>query len=643
MENKRTLTLRIDFLKKDIQYIIDKMNTYDPSEFSEELKLMNIEKINKQKQLDEYIYKLKELVKDENKEKLINSNIAKLYKGKNTNETIEKVNKAKELREKAKNEYIEFSKYELEYNKYDSRKIPGYIFLYQQIIDTYGICPYIRIEIPFFDLFSLDNKFYVLDYTLDDELLITSDILDNKISKNNYISHDNIYSAIDLYNNFIENGKNPVLYEHVTKTLIEFTTFIIDNNVKKKKLLEPDNVKNIVKSTNLLLRAIVETNRHNWLLSREDKGLLYYQIRDKIVFNKDYNDSLLLQTQTENDLKNFIYKVLNDQQKQLLEDSILFIENEYINCTIKSKKIKERFKILIKALTLLFSETKIPIHEYLTIKYNLQLFVQSDVSELYPDFRILLSTYKQHIENTEQKRIYSHNMNRNLHDELCLFLTNKKEFFSTAKTDIVQAGKYFRRWIALTQDEKNERFESFADYYIEKYMIRENLLKPLDKADLVEKLSKLLIYSYSKKHMIYRDFKWTTKKGIIENVKVIRYNKSSNNFELTKIITNIDEDGNIKDKKCKKRSSSVSIFNSHERIVNEEILIFIVKYIQANETKLDSKLDNNIIEDCVNLVKTKMKLNKLQKDDKLLLSHKLQEMYSIIRLSKLNDNNIKNL
>lgn len=640
MENKRTLSLRIDRLKNEIQYLINKMNTYDKKEFIEELKVMENEKIEKSKDLDSYIIKLKDLVKEENKEKYITSNINKLYKGKNLNETIKKTNKAKELREQAKKEYIEFSKYELEYNKYDSQHLPGYIFLYKQILDTYGLCPYIKIEPPTFDLFSQQNKFYIFDGNTLDTVELESDKLDTYIESsdklNEFESTNCIKKVVEIYNTFIENDKNPIVYEYTNKNLIEFASFIIDNSVKKKKLLEPDNVKNVIKSTNLILKKIVENNRKNWLESRSDKGELYYQIRDNIVYKHDYNNELSLQNTSEYNLKNYINLVFTDSQKNLLKDSISFIENEYTTCLVKSKKIKERFKILIKALTFLFTETKLCIHEYLTIKYNTEFFV--NVENIKPDleFSRLLDIYKELKQTTEQKRIYAYNMNRNLYDELCLFLTNKKDF-EMNNTEIVQAGKYFRRWIALSKDEKNERFESFSDYYIEKYMIRENLLKPIDKANLVEKLSKLLIYAYSKKHMIYRDFKWTTKKGLIENVKVIKYNKATEEFELNKVLTNLDEDGNIKDKKCKKRSSVKSIFSTHERIVNEEILVFIVKYIQDNQPKLIKKLEDSTIDDCVNIVKSKMKLNKIGKDDKLLITHKLREMYSIIRSSKIQE------
>lgn len=633
MENKRIILLKIEKLKNEIQYLMDKMNTYDPKEFEKELVEMYNEKLEKQNLLNEYNLKLKELIKEENKEKIINSNIGKLYKGKNLNETITKVNKAKELREKAKKEYIEFSKYELEYNKYDTRNIPGYIFLYQQILDTYGLCPYIKIKIPEFDLFSKDNKFYVVEC---DTEIFTVEIIEKML---NNISFNNIKDTIEEYNKNIESKNNIIIYEYTNKTLIEFASYIIDNGVKKKKLLEPDNIKNVIKSTNLLLYDIVENNRKEWLDKTDDKGLLYYQIRDKIVYNIDYNKSLSLRNNSEKELLNYVNGILTESQRKLLYDSVLFIENEYIKCSVKSKKIKERFKILLKVLALFLKETKLPIHEYLTIKYNIQFFIQSNEKEsnFENKFNQLLETYKEYYYDTEQKRIYSHNMNRNLYDELCLFLTDKKEFISNNKNDVLQTGKYFRRWIALTKEERNERFESYADYYIEKYMIRENLITPIDKANLVEKLSKLLIYSYNKKHMIYRDFRWINKKGLIETVKVIRYNKEKNDFELTKILTNLDEDDNIKDKKCKKRSSFVSIFTSHEREVNEEILIFIVKYIQENEPKLIKKLENSTVEDCVNAVKNKMKLTKLQKDDKLLVTHKLREMYSIIRLSKLKE------
>lgn len=248
----------------------------------------------------------------------------------------------------------------------------------------------------------------------------------------------------------------------------------------------------------------IYNKRLEWLQSQTDNGKKYFELYNNIIKKEELNNLLNEKSVIENKIIDFIKNILSESQIEIFNNSILFLE-EYMKCIIKTKKIKEKYKLFIHNLSILCSESKLPLHIFISKKFNLQI----DVNEIKTDkvleydktvlkymiyeFEKFNDEYSKCIENIEAKEKYIMNTIKNLKNELYLFLTKQKSFNNNSilinKPKIInQVGKYYKRWIALTLEEKHERFESFAKYYINKNFVNDN-----DKDILLSSLTNLII------------------------------------------------------------------------------------------------------------------------------------------------------
>lgn len=383
------------------------------------------------------------------------------------------------------------------------------------------------------------------------------------------------------------------------------------------------------------VKASVEEDRKSWLESTSDKGKLYYELYDTLINKVELQSIEVSKNDKEKRLDDYICTVLSSSQYKLWQECEKFAK-EYIRCAIKTKTIKNRFKILINDLSTLRAETLLQLEEYLSIKYNFY-FMANDVKtedgdeegevKLYKKvckehFEGVLKEYKQILEEKEIKTKYVNNINRNLTNELYKYLTEKK-IFQQVNVNSNQIGKYYKRWTLLSNEEQMERFVSFANHHIEKYMIQENILKKEQKDEVVEGLVKLLLEGYKKKDFVYKDFKWVTKKGVIEYVSCLKYSKDENKFYITK-----QSPGKAVHQKKRKTSNRTLFTKENEKLINEEILQFVVLKLMD---KAESVVDKSDKEICVENIKAKLKIKKINTVDKGIIYKKYDEMFSIVR------------
>lgn len=544
--NKDRILQKINDLKVDIQNLIDKKKG---CENADEIVKYDVEKKVKMsalKSLNEELKNMHKKEKDEMKRKSEINRIGKTidtmeFKGaKNSKQRQDSAKEAKKQREKLKEDYMEYMKKEEIYLKHDPKNLPGYLFLHQDILDNYGLCPYINIE-------ESDNR----------EINIES----------------------------------------------------------------------------------IEQIRREWLLTQGDKGKLYYDLFDNLINKKELDTLIKERDESEEKLKSSILENMSDSQLELYEKSIVYID-EYIGNVIKTKKLKEKMKMVINNMSILNAELKLPIHEFLTIKYNTQI-VANDVDIIKKEdneskmiafyklesFLSDMNIYKEKIELIGQKNRYIVNIMKNLKNELYLYLTDQKSFTNTNKKVIVQSGKYYKRWILLTEDEKSERFNSFCNYYVEKFMIQEGILSEYLKQETVDKLEKMIKDAFISKKMVYRDYVWNANRGVLERIKILRYDRDKNEFFLKFSKVN-NQVNNVQNKtRIKKKSSTRTIISKvNEKIINEEILYFLVKN-GCNNTK-DEK------EKCLEAIKKKMCIKKISSEDKGTINKKYDEIYEVIRNNK---------
>lgn len=608
--NKAYIIQEINNLKKDIQNLINDKKTAENSFI---IKKYDEDKKLKMDKLKKFTEQLKVIYKKEREAKQVKNDLESVgkeldslnFRNAKNNSDKTKAKLAKEQRQQAHNKYLEYLKLEESYFQNDPKALPGILFLNQKIISEYGMCPYILQE----DKYKQQNNEQQDDEQDDKQY-------DNQKDEQKDDEHRN------------EQGNK------------EESTFNQDKFNQDK--LDPD------------ITDYIYNKRLEWLSSQKDNGELYYNLYDKLINKKELvlanNDKLNL----ENKMDKFIEDILTEDQYKLWNKCLNFID-KYVESNIKTKRLKESFKVFIHDLSILYSEVSINFHKYLALKYNCQIDVNllelkynSDNNKNYNkksnknfvlscEFDDLIIEYENVIEMVKVKEKYIKNTLKNLKQDLCLYLTsNNKDIngnisnMKSNKQTYVQVGKYFKRWILLTQEERLERFHSYALYYVQAFLIDKDIIDQSQRDDTVAILSELLKSAFVSKKMIYRDIKWNTTKGIIELVKILHYDKDSSGFILKytkQIMEKLEgETNNIK----KKLSFRTIITKDSEKIINEDLLYFIVNCIE-NGVQDITKQDK---ETFAEKIKLKLKIKRLTVNDKVKIFEKYDEIFNIVKNNK---------
>jgi hypothetical protein len=544
-----TITRTIDYLKKDIQHIIDKKKITTDVNAKKDLEE---EKKGKMRALKEHTEKLKALHKGEREKRQRENELKRAERAfdsiefgaarkKKDGEAMTRAKKAKEIREKAKNKFNEYIEYQKKYKEVDPKEYLGILFLHERVLEKYGMCPYIKIEMS-------DNE---------------------------------IWGAQD-------------------------------------KLKEQ-------------LREQIRQKRLQWLNDQEDQGELYYKLYNQYIERDEIKKLTTNMIDVEEKIKDIIQDTLTKEQLDVYRDCVSAM-NTYTTTLGKTKKIKEKYKELIHNLSTLHAETTLNIHEYISIKYKHNVEVNNVTSkkdivnniferEKLDDY---IKEYCELCKLIEEKEKYTLNIVRNLENDLYLYLTDQKSYGAIViPKQVQQDGKYFKRWGVLSEEERNERFASYAEYHVTKFMMKEKVHGNATKQSLTEDLSQKLIEYYKEKKMTYRDLKWNMTKGYIEIIKVIKYEEEKSCFNVINKTGKAIKSNNVDGKKYAPKSVLTA---STEKVIHEEILYYIVK-----------KGDGLVEDDkkaCVEKIKTKLSLRKLGKQDKKKIEDKYDEILQVVQNNK---------
>ena len=576
---KQHLLQQIDNLKTDIQNLIDNRKNLDKKEDIESYNALKQKHMGQLKSLND---KLKEIVRNERYESQKQNEISMLSKAidnmefggakkKNNRLAIDKAKQDKQQRDSIKMKYLEYQEAEKKYLQYDSKKYPGSLFLSKNILKSYGLCPYLDL-----DLNNLES--------------IDKDLLDK--------------------------------------------------------------------------------NRLSWLQEQSDNGSLFFDLYDDLIDKKNLIELRKTKLQYETDINDLLKQSLTDSQNEYLQKSIVFLE-EYVNCMIKTKRIKEQFKIMINNISILFSETNLEIHSYLSIRFNITLVVNIIDSEkkisnfdrlqssiIVENFNNHLEKYKTINESESKKEKYVTNTLNNLKLDLYNYLTDKQNFIKnenilSKKSSVTQVGKYFDKWSSLSKEQKLERFESFSIYYIDKHLIETRLLDTSFRDTFANTLYNLLKDAFESKQLFYKNISWNIKKGVIDYVKILQYEDKvfklnvpdrtadKINDQTDKVNDQTDKVNDQKDKvenkindqtdkavkiNTKKVSTKQIITKDTEKIINEDLLHFILKRIQSGVNEITEQDIETVLE----RIKIRLRVKKLSTKDTSYISDKYKEIFEVV-------------
>jgi hypothetical protein len=531
MTDKETIIKSIDYLKKEIQYIIDKRksckNTHDFAN-------LDAEKREKIDVLSKHSESLKSILKTERDKKRHEDSLTAVTRAVDSLEfasakrNVETAKQAKQLREKVRQKYEEYLDYEAKYSQIDPKDVPGALFLHDNIVRSYGLCPYIKFDID-------------------------------------------------------------------TESPNEIT-----EQVRLKRL--------------------------EWLESQGDKGLSFFDLYNRIVVEKEIREIKEEMANMEVKVTGFATDSFLSSQQEIFESCSKFIE-EFISSNIKTKRIKERYKVFINDLSVLYYETGVPVHEYFSLKYK-QHIVVNDIGlrgeqdsdhhkrALATVFMDLVKAYGQLVEDYDQQHRYIWNTMRNIKNEMYMFLTGQRTSgVSAAGKEYTKAqqGKFFRRWSVLTREEQADRLMSFAEYFVQRHMERESVCDKNREIRMIAELGEMLKTAYEEKRLIYRNFKWNTNRGMIEAIHVLQYSKDTDSFALSK------QAGNHKAKTAAKPPPKSVLTPDVTKTVNDEILAFVLK--KEAECTVDG---------CVNHLKTLLKVKVFTPGDLATITGKFETVLRVV-------------
>ena len=357
-------------------------------------------------------------------------------------------------------------------------------------------------------------------------------------------------------------------------------------------------------------------DRELWLSNQNDKGKVYYDLYDKVINKLDYNKYIDINNSLEEYFTQLHKEILNESQYKTLGTIISNIE-EYISHTVKTKKLKDKFNIIINNFSNLTKEIGYKLNEYFSTYYNIVIPIN--------DYKLLGEGNLNLIKIYEDK-LYDYKLNKDEITNSLKYITNTTnnltlEFYeylyiyNIKKCELKQEGKYFKNWSLLLDEEKLDRFHSFSEYLIKK---NENATETENATEKIDSLKKIFNDNY--KNIKFKNIKWNVQLGIIQQISCLKFNEINQCYVIC--IEN-------KTETTKKISSIKSIFNKHnEPIINEELLMFLI-----TAKKNDKLNDENIKELQVSFlekIKIKLQLKRIGVNDKIQLNLTFDSIYNIV-------------
>jgi hypothetical protein len=279
----------------------------------------------------------------------------------------------------------------------------------------------------------------------------------------------------------------------------------------------------------ILISEDTMEKRQNWLDDTNDNGQLYYSLYNKFILKKEHEMLIEQRIDFDNYFNSIHQDYLSDTQFELL-DNIQDSIQEYVNSPIKTKKLKDKFKIIVNNLSNLVLESELCINEYLSSLYKMYIPVntlKNDknninvntngelISKIYDD---KIVNYKELLDKIDTSTRFLKNTITNLNTELYEYIYHQKY---VKKKNINQSGKYFKKWSLLTDEEKTDRYSSYIEFFITKYLVEPKILEnDMDIEDMKKSIRTLINDDF--KRVKFKDIKWNVKRGIIENIHCLK-------------------------------------------------------------------------------------------------------------------------
>ena len=384
-------------------------------------------------------------------------------------------------------------------------------------------------------------------------------------------------------------------------------------------------------------------NRKNWLNQTFDKGELYFNLYNKLI-NKERLNILLSSKEYIKKYFEEIHSNLDDTNKKSLEKIHEYLK-EYKASSVKTKKLKEKFNIIINNTSIIVKNSNLKVNEFLSLYYDIAIPINNIVETKKPKENLtnemssfeISRLYDQYLEDylkvkndIESACKFILNTINNLNQELYDNLFNK----FNQKKHIKQEGKYRKKWSEMSKEEKIDRYESYAEYFPRKYLLEPGIITNEEQiVNLINELKIILTSEDGLNRIKYKNIKWNVNCGIIENINCLKYDDKTNKLFLTvekEIIKNVNT--------TRKTSSIRTILNKDtNKIINEELMKHLI--VAKKQKKLKEENIKDLKDKFLEKIKEKLKLKRVMVNDRTEINKKFDEIYNVIIHSEYSESN----
>lgn len=357
----------------------------------------------------------------------------------------------------------------------------------------------------------------------------------------------------------------------------------------------------------------LETSRQTWLESTPDYGSCYYDLFARLCLKSRATQFSKRLDELHNEVSSWLQSHLTLELYNQFKEAEHLLE-DYKRHSVKSKKRKDQLNQVINILSLIYQETHLAVHSYLSKKHAVPLVVNGikattdsprEIHVLYVSEQ--LDKYVDEMENVQNLLTTEVKYIKNVSEHLmeCLIDSHIRYIESSH----AQIGKYFKKWSMMNQNEKEDRIQSFCEWYVDSYLLKTNIIDNSIRESLHKQMSEEVSNALSSNFLTFRDIKWCAKKGIISKIEHILYLEQERKFF-------VEKDSSAK-QTIRKASVSKTIFlRSNENLINDTILQCVLKKMGEGETLV--------------ALKEKLKLHKMSSADKKTFRTRFMEIQSIV-------------
>jgi len=258
----------------------------------------------------------------------------------------------------------------------------------------------------------------------------------------------------------------------------------------------------------------LKSMRMGWLANQKDGGALY---KDCVGIFLDQQQMIDLENDiesTRNHMREYVLQVILDlnSESKAEDDVAMEVNHDQLIDNIKlrkdaksqNKKVKECWNQTLRCLDYLYLNKGVDFSKYVQAFYGWTVKYKPPVGgEIDPKFESLHEHFVNSTSKLNNLKLRLEHQREDAEQHLAALI--KQNFLSA------QQGSYFKKWSSLTQEKKEDRIQSYCEWFAR---------KSNKGMRFAESMKKFVLEKLSSKEMRIMDVKWDSSSGIISDINI---------------------------------------------------------------------------------------------------------------------------